>query len=66
MEPFNVDNSNIGLKWIYYSNREPNDGEKINRQTLYDILKLKFVYPVIISQDTLDSLNMDNITYDTI
>jgi len=65
VEPFNVDNSNIGLKWIYYSNREPNDGEKINRQTLYDILKLKFVYPVIISQDTLDSLNIDNITYDT-
>ena len=52
VEPFNVDNSNIGLKWIYYSNREPNDGEKINRQALYDILKLKFVYPVIISQDT--------------
>ena len=65
VEPFNVDNSNIGLKWIYYSNREPNDGEKINRQELYDILKLKFVYPVIISQDTLDSLNIDNITYDT-
>ena len=65
VEPFNVDNSNIGLKWIYYSNREPNDGEKINRQTLYDILKLKFVYPVIISQDTLDSLNIENITYDT-
>ena len=65
VEPFNVDNSNIGLKWIYYSNREPNDGEKINRETLYDILKLKFVYPVIISQDTLDSLNIENITYDT-
>ena len=65
VEPFNVDNSNIGLKWIYYSNREPNDGEKINRQELYDILKLKFVYPVIISQDTLDSLNIENITYDT-
>ena len=43
VEPFNVDNSKIGLKWIYYSNREPNDGEKINRQALYDILKLKFV-----------------------
>lgn len=65
VEPFNVDNSNIGLKWIYYSNSEPNDGEKINRETLYDILKLKFVYPVIISQDTLDSLNIENITYDT-
>lgn len=65
VEPFNVDNSNIGLKWIYNSDREPNDGEKINRQVLYDILKLKFVYPVIISRDTLDSLNIDNITYDT-
>ena len=52
VENFNVDNSDIGLKWVYYTNMEP-DGDKINNQKLYDILKVKFVYPVIITRDEL-------------
>ena len=50
VENFKVDTSDIGLKWVYETNKEP-DGDKINNQKLYDILKLKFVYPVIISRD---------------
>ena len=30
VENFNVDTSDIGLKWVYYTNMEP-DGDKINR-----------------------------------
>jgi len=64
VEKFNVDTSDIGLKWVYYTNMEP-DGDKINNQKLYDILKQKFVYPVIISRDELDSMELKDLTYDS-
>jgi hypothetical protein len=64
VENFNVDTSNIGLKWVYETNKEP-DGDKINNQKLYDILKNKFVYPVIITRDELDSMEFKDLTYDS-
>lgn len=64
VENFNVDNSDIGLKWVYETNKEPN-GDKINNQKLYDILKNKVVYPVIITRDELDSMELKDLTYDT-
>lgn len=64
VENFNVDTSDIGLKWVYYTNMEP-DGDKINNQKLYDILKVKFVYPVIITRDELDSMELKDLTYDS-
>lgn len=64
VENFNVDNGDIGIKWVYETNQEP-DGDKINNQKLYDILKLKFVYPVIISRDELDSMELKDLTYDS-
>lgn len=64
VEKFNVDTSDIGLKWVYYTNIEP-DGNKINNQKLYDILIQKFVYPVIISRDELDSMELKDLTYDS-
>lgn len=64
VEKFNVDTSDIGLKWVYETNKEP-DGDKINNQKLYDILKNKFVYPVIITRDELDSMELNDLTYDS-
>jgi len=64
VENFNVNNSDIGLKWVYETNKEP-DGNKINNNKLYDILKIKFVYPVIITRDELDSMELKDLTYDT-
>ena len=63
IEKFNTDDK-IGLKWIYTGNKEPY-GNKINNAKLYDILKFKYVYPVIISEDELDMINIRDITHDT-
>tara|TARA_B100000795_G_C22806369_1_gene445114 strand:- start:850 stop:2838 length:1989 start_codon:yes stop_codon:yes gene_type:complete len=63
VEKFSTDET-IGLKWMYTGNKEPY-GDKINNEKLYDILKYKYVYPIIISEDDLDIINIRNISYDT-
>ena len=63
IEPFAVE-ENIGLKWLYLGNTEPN-GNKINNEKLYILLNYKWVSPIIIDKDELDSLGIKNITYDS-
>ena len=63
IEPFAVEEK-IGLKWLYLGNTEPN-GDKINNEKLYILLNYKWVSPIIINVDELDSLGIKNITYDS-
>ena len=63
IEPFAVEEK-IGLKWLYLGNAEPN-GNKINNEKLYILLNYKWVSPIIIDKDELDSLGIKNITYDS-
>ena len=63
IEPFAVEEK-IGLKWLYLGNVEPN-GNKINNEKLYILLNYKWVSPIIIDKDELDSLGIKNITYDS-
>ena len=68
MEPFAVASGTtgekIGLKWLYLGNSEPN-GDKINNEKLYILLNYKWVSPIIINIDELDSLGIKNLTYDS-
>ena len=54
----------IGLKWLYLGNSEPN-GDKINNEKLYILLNYKWVSPIIINVDELDSLGIKNLTYNS-
>jgi len=67
MEPFAVapgTEEKIGLKWLYLGNSEPN-GDKITNEKLYILLNYKWVSPIIINIDELDSLGIKNLTYDS-
>jgi len=73
MEPFAVGTAaaaatgtqeKIGLKWLYLGNSEPN-GDKITNEKLYILLNYKWVSPIIINIDELDSLDIKNLTYDS-
>ena len=67
MEPFAVTpetGEKIGLKWLYLGNSEPN-GDKITNEKLYILLNYKWVSPIIISIDELDSLGIKNLTYES-
>jgi len=68
MEPFAVASAatedKIGLKWLYLGNSEPN-GDKITNEKLYILLNYKWVSPVIINIDELDSLGIKNLTYNS-
>ena len=70
MEPFAVATAapgteeKIGLKWLYLGNSEPN-GDKITNEKLYILLNYKWVSPIIINIDELDSLGIKNLTYDS-
>jgi hypothetical protein len=67
MEPFAVGTGTqekIGLKWLYLGNSEPN-GDKITNEKLYILLNYKWVSPIIINIDELDSLDIKNLTYDS-
>ena len=73
MEPFAVATAataaagtqeKIGLKWLYLGNSEPN-GDKITNEKLYILLNYKWVSPIIINIDELDSLDIKNLTYDS-
>ena len=55
-----VSEDRIGLKWLYLGNEEP-DGDKISNEKLYILLNYKWISPVIISVDELDSANITNI-----
>lgn len=55
-----ISNDRIGLKWLYLGNEEP-DGDKISNEKIYILLNYKWVSPVIISIDELDSANINNI-----
>jgi hypothetical protein len=59
IENFIVDDK-IGLKWLYVGNEEP-DGDKISNEKLYIILNYKWVSPIIISVDELDSLHIEDL-----
>jgi hypothetical protein len=54
----------IGLKWLYLGNSEPN-GDKITNEKLYILLNYKWVSPIIINVDELDSLGIKNLTYNS-
>jgi hypothetical protein len=54
----------IGLKWLYLGNSEPN-GDKITNEKLYILLNYKWVSPIIINIDELDSLGIKNLTYNS-
>ena len=67
MEPFAVapgTEEKIGLKWLYLGNSEPN-GDKITNEKLYILLNYKWVSPIIINIDELDSLGIKNLTYNS-
>lgn len=67
IEPFAVaqgTGEKIGLKWLYLGNSEPN-GDKITNEKLYILLNYKWVSPIIINIDELDSLGIKNLTYDS-
>jgi hypothetical protein len=70
IEPFAVASASpaaeekIGLKWLYLGNSEPN-GDKINNEKLYILLNYKWVSPIIINVDELDSLGIKNLTYNS-
>jgi hypothetical protein len=55
-----VSGDRVGLKWLYLGNEEP-DGDKISNEKLYILLNYKWVSPIIISVDELDSANITNI-----
>ena len=59
IENFIIDDK-IGLKWLYLGNEEP-DGDKISNEKLFIILNYKWVSPIVISVDELDSLNIKNL-----
>ena len=59
IENFIIDDK-IGLKWLYLGNEEP-DGDKISNEKLFIILNYKWVSPIVISIDELDSLNIRNL-----
>ena len=54
----------IGLKWLYLGNSEPN-GDKITNEKLYILLNYKWVSPIIINVDELDSIGIKNLTYNS-
>lgn len=62
IENFIIDDK-IGLKWLYLGNEEP-DGDKISNEKLYIILNYKWVSPIVISLDELDSLNIKHLLSD--
>jgi hypothetical protein len=74
MEPFAVPTApagaatgtedKIGLKWLYLGNSEPN-GDKITNEKLYILLNYKWVSPIIINVDELDSIGIKNLTYNS-
>jgi len=64
VEKFAVDD-NVGLKWLYLGNEEPG-GDKISSEKLYILLNYKWISPVVISVDELDSSNIkDRLSYNS-
>ena len=64
VEKFAVDD-NIGLKWLYLGNEEP-DGDKISNEKIYILLNYKWISPVVISIDELDSSNIkERLSYNS-
>ena len=59
IENFILDDK-IGLKWLYLGNEEP-DGDKISNEKLFIILNYKWISPIVISVDELDSLNIGGL-----
>jgi hypothetical protein len=59
IENFILDDK-IGLKWLYLGNEEP-DGDKISNEKLFIILNYKWISPIVISVDELDSLNIGSL-----
>jgi hypothetical protein len=64
VEKFSIDD-NIGRKWLYLGNQEPS-GDKISSEKLYILLNYKWISPIVISVDELDSSNIkDRLSYNS-
>jgi len=64
VEKFATDD-NVGLKWLYLGNEEPG-GDKISSEKLYILLNYKWISPVVISTDELDSSNIkERLSYNS-
>ena len=63
-ELFTTEDDDVGTKWLYYGTREP-DGVGITNESLFNLLKNKYVTPVVISFEQLKNMEISELTYDS-